>query len=63
MATPEQLAALEIIIETDKRIASARLVLAEAEEYKGLILSYLDQVKVDMEENHTRLQAFIDSNR
>ena len=63
MATPEQLAALEIIIETDKRIASARLVLAEAEEYKELILSYLDQVKVDMEENHTRLQAFIDSNR
>tara|TARA_Y100001951_G_scaffold76430_1_gene63595 strand:+ start:1000 stop:1179 length:180 start_codon:yes stop_codon:yes gene_type:complete len=57
--TPEQ---VEIIIETNKRIASARLVLAEAEGYKKLILSYLSQVKTDIEASQTRLQELIDNN-
>jgi len=55
--TPEQ---LDIIIATNKRIVSARLVLAEAEAFKELILDYLSTVKVDIVESQTKVQTSID---
>lgn len=55
--TPEQ---LDIIIATNKRIASARLVLVEAEAYKELILDYLSQVKVDIVESQISLRVKLD---
>ena len=57
--TPAQ---LEIFMAANERITSARLVLAEAEGYKKLILSYLSQVKTDIEASQTRLQELIDNN-
>jgi hypothetical protein len=58
--TPEQ---LEIIIATNKRIVSARLVLAEAEAFKELIFDYFSTVKIDIVEGQTKVQAFISLNR
>jgi len=55
--TPEQLA---ILIATQERIASARLVLAEAEAYKELVLKYLADVKVDIVESQATLQALVE---
>ena len=54
--TPEH---LTILIETNERIASARLILAEAEAYKALVLSYLAQVKLDIVDSQTQLQELI----
>ena len=58
--TPEQ---LDIIIATNKRIVSARLVLAEAEAFKELILDYLSTVKVDIVESQTTLVRLIEDNK
>ena len=58
--TPEQ---LDILIATNERIASARLVLAEAEAYKELVLKYLADVKVDIEESQATLVRLIEDNK
>jgi len=47
----------------NERITSARLVLAEAEAYKELVLKYLADVKVDIVESQTTLVRLIEDNK
>jgi len=58
--TPAQ---LEIFMAANERITSARLVLAEAEAYKELVLKYLADVKVDIVESQTTLVRLIEDNK
>ena len=58
--TPAQ---LEIFMAANERITSARLVLAEAEAYKELVLKYLADVKVDIVESQTTLVRLIKDNK
>ena len=58
--TPAQ---LEIFMAANERIASARLVLAEAEAYKELVLKYLADVKVDIVESQATLVRLIEDNK